>query len=303
MAHDAPAPPPTSFLQEHWDLTDATIGAAFGGPFGRRVFVIDTEQGTFAVKVNDSPPPVEAATAELAVLDYLAARGYRHAPALLRTRSGASLVHTGTRSVVVLEFIPGRFDQPDSPQVRAWEALARATAVLNAYTDYPHQSGQAFVDQVPHELRQKVRGHELEPPFLELLKRVAPLQQASQRSLVHGEVNFANSGYRPDGTAVLLDWDGAGTGPTALDYGYPLITQFIDENDRTFHQDAAEAFYGAYTDAGGAVDVEMAFLAAVFQALFLMWFFNSEGRWERIQWAVEREAQLCSVIENACARS
>jgi hypothetical protein len=53
------------------------------------------------------------------------------------------------------------------------------------------------------------------------------------------------------------------------------------------HRDAAEAFYGAYADAGGVVDVEEALLAGLFQAMFLMWFFNVEGRWGRIQWAVD----------------
>lgn len=283
-------------------MTSATIGTSFGGPFGRRVFVVHADQGTFAAKVNESPPLGDEAAAKLEVLDYLAARSFRHVPALLRTRSGASLVHTGTRSVVVLEFIPGRFDDDGPPQVAAWQALARATAALNAHTDYPHQTGQAFVDEVPDQLRQKVRGNQIEREFLSLLNRIEPLQRATQRSLIHGEVNFANSGYRADGTAVLLDWDGAGTGPTALDYGYPLITQFIDENDRTFHRDIAEAFYGAYADAGGVIDVEMAFLGAIFQALFLMWFFNTDGRWTRIQWAVAHEAELCSLIERACIR-
>ncbi len=302
MAQNSPAPPAASFLHEHWPLTGATIGASFGGPFARRVFVVHSDQGTFAAKVNDDPPPVEAAAVELDVLGYLAARNYRHAPGLLRTRSGASLVHTGARSVAILDFVPGRFDQNGPSRASAWYGLARATAVLNAHTDYPHESGQAFVDQVPNELREKVRGHRIESEFLALLTRIEPLQQARQRGLVHGEVNFANSGYRTDGTVVLLDWDGAGTGPTALDYGYPLITQFIGEHDRTVDRQSAEAFYGAYTDAGGVVDVEMAFLAAVFQALFLMWFFNSDGRWERVQWAVEHEADLCALIEGAVKR-
>jgi Ser/Thr protein kinase RdoA (MazF antagonist) len=280
-----------------------TIGASFGGPFARRVFVIHADQGTFAAKVNDNPPPPETARAELEVLGYLATRGYRHAPALMRTNGGSPLAHTGTRSVAMLEFVPGRFDDlTDGKHVRAWAALAGATAALNAHTDYPGHAAQDFVDQVPDQLRQKVRGHRIEKEFLALLERTAPLRYAAQRSLVHGEVNFANSGYRGDGTTVLLDWDGAGQGPTALDYGYPLITQFIDECIPELDRDAAEAYYGAYRDAGGVVDVEMAFRAAILQALFLMWFSNTDSRWARIQWALDREAELCGVIERACTR-
>lgn len=300
---NSPAPPIASFFRDHWGLTGVTIGASFGGAFARRVFVIHTDQGSFAAKVNDDPPPAETAEAEVAVLGYLAARRYAHAPGLLPTLSGSQLVHTGTRSVVVLEFVPGRFEHlTDAKRIEAWASVARATAALNAYSDYPHQFPQDFVDLVPDELRAKARGHRIESEFLSLLERTEPLRRARQRRLVHGEANFANSGYRDDGTTVLLDWEGAGHGPTALDYGYPLITQFIDESGPKLDRRAAEAYYGAYVDAGGVVDVEMAFLAAIFQALFLMWFFNTDARWARIQWAVAHESELCGLIERACPR-
>ena len=297
-------PPPTAeFLQTHFPLSGVEIGAGFGkGRHGRRVYTVHAREGTFAAKVNDKPPALGHATRELDVLPYLQARDYPHAPALVPTRDGAPLVHTSTRSVTLLEYVPGHFD-PDGPQdAPTWAALARAIAALSAFCDYPHPFAQQYIDEVPNELREKVRGLPLEAEFVALLDRIEPLRRCEQRSFVHGEVNFANSGARADGTVVLLDWDSTGTGPTPLDYGYPLITQFIDQFDLTFNRAATEAFYGAYTDAGGLVDVEDAFLAALFQAMFLMWFFNVDGRWARIQWAVRHEDELCAVIERACRR-
>jgi hypothetical protein len=84
---------------------------------------------------------------------------------------------------------------------------------------------------------------------------------------------------------------------TALGHGYPLITRFIGEADCTFHHDVAEAFYGTYRDAGGTIDAHEAFLAGLFQALFLMWFANTDERWTRVQWAVAHEDELCSTID------
>lgn len=297
-------PAPTAeFLQAHWPLSGVVIGESFRSDrFARTVFVVHSDHGTYAAKVNDQPPPVEHAARELDVLTYLEARRFRHAPALLRTRVDEPIVHTGDRSVTMLEFVPGRFDPDGPPDAASWEALGRAMAALNAHRDYPHQLAQRFIDQVPSELREKVRGHRIEGQFISLLDRIETLRGSTHRGLVHGEINFANSGRRVDGTVVLLDWDGTGMGPTALDYGYPLITQFIDQYDRTFHRDAAEAFYGAYCDAGGAIDVQEAFLAALFQAMFLMWFFDVEGRWARIQWALQHEDDLCAAIETACMR-
>lgn len=290
------------FVAAHWPLTSVSVAPLQIGRFQRGVFSVEAKEGVFAAKVNDLPPPVGPAAAELDVFPFLAARRFEHAPELLSTIAGAPLVHTGARSVVVMEMVPGRFDPDAAPPVAIWTELGRVMARLNAFTDYQHAWGKSFIEKVPDELRQKVRGHPIEAEFVPLLDRVVVLRESTRQSLVHAEVNLANSGHRADGTVVLLDWDGVGTGPTALDYGYPLLTQFVDQFDRTFHRDAAEAFYGAYADTGGVVDAEEAFLAGLFQAMFMMWFFNVEGRWARIQWAVQHEDELCSMIERATAR-
>jgi Ser/Thr protein kinase RdoA (MazF antagonist) len=291
-----------SFVAEHWPLTVASVAPLRLGRFDRGVFAVEAREGVFAAKVNDSPPPANLATRELDVFPYLSARRFQHAPELVRTRTGTPLIHTGARSVVVMELVPEPFD-PDAPLTTStWTELGQVMARLNRFTDYPHTGPTSFLDQVPDELRAKVRGHPIESEFLPLLDRVVALRESTQRGLVHAEVNAANSGRRADGTVVLLDWDGAGTGATALDYGYPLITQFIDQFDRTLDQGAAEAFYGSYAHAGGTVDAEEGFLAGLFQAMFLMWFFNVDGRWARIRWAVDHEDELCSMIERATRR-
>ena len=291
-----------AFVADHWELTDVSVTPLRIGRFGRGVFTVASREGTFAAKVNDAPPDAHVATKELDVFTYLADRRYVHVPELVWTRQRAPLVHTGNRSVVLMEHVPGHFD-PDAPLPPAsWAELAQALAALNRFDDYPQLWGKAFIEQVPEELRAKVRDQPIEAEFLELLDRVVSLRETPRMSLVHAEVNPANSGRRADGTIVLLDWDGVGTGPTALDYGYPLITQFVDQFDLTFDREAAAAFYGAYADAGGVVDADEAFLAGLFQAMFLMWFFNPEGRWRRIQWAVAHEDELCSMIEQAVGR-
>ncbi|MGH3490916.1 MAG: hypothetical protein ACRDP8_23765 [Actinopolymorphaceae bacterium] len=58
---------------------------------------------------------------------------------------------------------------------------------------------------------------------------------------------LSNVRQRPDGELVLVDWDAAGTGPIAIDLGYPLICVFHDE-DLTRHADHAAAFYAAYAE-------------------------------------------------------
>jgi Ser/Thr protein kinase RdoA (MazF antagonist) len=300
--HDHPVELSAAFVAEHWRLRDVSVTPFQIGRFRRGVFTVTSREGVYAAKVNDDPPDVQVSTNELDVFTYLSQRDYLHVPELIPTRRGDALMHTGGRSVVLMEHIPQRFDPDARLSPTSWADLARALALLNAFDDYPHPWGKAFIEHVPEELRAKVRNQPIEAQFLELLDRVVPLRESPRVSLVHAEVNPANSGRRSDGTVVLLDWDGVGSGPTALDYGYPLITQFVDQYDLTVDRDAAEAFYGAYADAGGILDTGEAFLAGLFQAMFLMWFFNTEGRWRRIQWAVAHEEEMCSMIDAARGR-
>ena len=112
--------------------------------------------------------------------------------------------------------------------------------------------------------------------------------------LIHGEINVANAGRRANGEVALLDWDQAGVGPLALEYGYPLIAAFVSE-DLVVDHGSAGSFYAGYTDAGGQIDHDRLFDAALFHALRYMWFGDVDRRWERILHAVEHEDLLTSL--------
>ena len=114
--------------------------------------------------------------------------------------------------------------------------------------------------------------------------------------MAHGEINEANARRREDGTVVLIDWDQAGRAPAALEYGYPLITVFVSEDEHTFDDRSARAFLGGYVEAGGVIDARQMFNAALFHALRYMWWGATERRWARILDAVDREAELCAVL-------
>jgi hypothetical protein len=114
--------------------------------------------------------------------------------------------------------------------------------------------------------------------------------------LIHGELNESNIGRRRDGTVVFLDWDQAGTSATALEYGYPLITTFIAEEDLAFDEATAAGFYAGYAEAGGVIEPSRLFDAALFHALRYMWFGDVTQRWERIAYAVRNEAALIAAL-------
>lgn len=63
-------------------------------------------------------------------------------------------------------------------------------------------------------------------------------------SWIHGDAHLDNVLFRPDGTAVLLDWSGPVVGPPAVDLAR-LLTEGVNAGERG---DLAVAVVGAYAD-------------------------------------------------------
>jgi hypothetical protein len=87
------------------------------------------------------------------------------------------------------------------------------------------------------------------------------LADVAEMGLIHGEINGANAGRRSNGEVALLDF--------VVDHG------------------GARAFYAGYTDAGGQIDHDRLFDAALLHALRYMWFGDVHRRWEQILHAVK----------------
>ncbi|REF36225.1 phosphotransferase family protein [Thermasporomyces composti] len=102
------------------------------------------------------------------------------------------------------------------------------------------------VQAAANELDQHAADYPFADEFRSLIHRVRRISECPAAT-IHGEINLSNVAQRPDGELVLLDWDEAGTGPIAIDLGYPLICVFFDE-DLTWHADHAVAFYTGYTE-------------------------------------------------------
>jgi Ser/Thr protein kinase RdoA (MazF antagonist) len=277
-----------------WPLTGVSIGETLPSYPTRRVFRVHADQGEFVAKVDRAPGPDVAGAEELHVLEYLTDRDFAHAPALLRTRSGHHTARIGDYRISVIEFIPRALHQNASTP-GTWSVLGQAAARLNAFGDYPLPFAiplRAALEQ----LAGRVMGLPFEDRFLELLARAGELEQEAPDALVHGEINNANTRWREDGSVVLVDWDQAGCAPAAMEYGYPLITVFLSEDEHAFDDRSACSFIHGYVEAGGSVEARQMFNAALFHALRYMWWGSTERRWERILDAATREAELCAVL-------
>lgn len=289
-----PPRPDPGDLAAIWPLTGVSIGEALPSYATRPVLRVHADQGEFVAKVDCAPRPNVAGADQLHVLEYLADRGFAHAPALLRTRSGQHVGRLGEYAIGVIEFIP-RAVHEDGSTSETWSLLGQAAARLNAFADYP----MPFAIPISVALQQlatRVRGLPFKDRFLELLARAGELERQRSDALVHGEINTANARRRDDGSVVLIDWDQAGCAPAAMEYGYPLITVFLSEGEHAFDDRSARSFIRGYVEAGGVVDATQMFSAALFHALRYMWWGSTERRWARILDAASREAELCAVL-------
>jgi len=292
----------TALLEHHWNLEHVVSDATLQQYPTRSVVAIRSDQGRFVVKVyNDEwalglvNPSIAAIDRRLSIFEYLARTGFRLAPVLLKTKTSDRFLRTGGTTMYVLEWIEG--SRPPAT-TETWAELGRLAACLNARTDYPHDYAIPVAGAIA-ELTEQAGRYPFRSEFLELVSTLGILAD-QPTCLIHGELNPPNAVRSPDGRLSILDWDQAGTGPWALEGGYPLITTFLSE-DLAFDARSAAAFYGAWArdhdlDAGRK---DVIFTAALFHALRYLGFGDPLRRWARIRYALTHKHELLSALDAA----
>jgi Ser/Thr protein kinase RdoA (MazF antagonist) len=290
-----------TLVAKHWLLDDIQLAHTFQCYDTREVLGLRARQGKFVAKVMANgaalglvAPTTQQIEQRLHIFDYLRRKDFQHAPRLLRTRSGASFLRLDDITIYIMRQIEGSSPEPSA---ETYARLGRIAAQLNAHTDFPY----AYPISVEGTIAELTRAADDYPFKDAMLEQIAKLNVLADHpvSLIHGEINPANAIQAPDGHIYLLDWDAAGTGPTILEAGYPLITTFLTE-DCIFHRDWAAAFYGAYSAGAGmsSEQKELLFIAALLHALRYMGFHNPMQRWRRICFALDHKDLLLEAIPN-----
>lgn len=278
----------------HWGLTGVVVGEARSTFPGRAVYPVRSDQGAFAAKVCAAGEPDPAGEDRPGLLEFLDGRAFPHAPALLRTLDGRATAVVGDSLVTLLELLPRPLYTDESARASTWAELGAAAAALNVIEDCTLPFGIPVGEALAH-LRMRASDTHFDRAFGAALGRASQVADCARAALIHGEINEANALRRADGTIVLVDWDQAGTGPVALEVGYPLIVAFVDEETHRVDEARARSFYGGYLRTG-VLEARPTFAAAVFHALRYMWFGDLDKRWERISWALRNEGHLIELL-------
>jgi Ser/Thr protein kinase RdoA (MazF antagonist) len=278
----------------HWGLTGVVVGEERSTFPGRVVYPLRSDQGAFAAKVCPAGEPDPAGEDRPGLLEFLHGHGFPHAPELLRTVDGRATAVVGDSLVALIELLPRPLYTDESERASTWAELGAAAAALNAIEHCAFPFAVPVGEALAH-LRIRAAGTHFERAFSAALDRASQVTECTRAALIHGEINVANALRRDDGTIVLVDWDQAGTGPVALEVGYPLIVSFVDEETHRVDEARARSFYGGYLHTG-VLEVRPTFAAAVFHALRYMWFGDVDKRWERISWALRNEGHLIELL-------
>lgn len=290
----------TTLVERHWGLSHVVSDATLQQGQTRSVIAMRSDQGRFVAKMYQREwalglvnPSIAEIDQRLGIFDYLARIGVRQAPSILKTIAGDRFVRMGGMIVYVLERIEGT---PPPPTPDTWADLGRVAARLNARTDYPHDYAIPVPGAIA-ELTAQAARYPFKQEFLHLVSTLDVLQ-TQPRGLIHGELNLANSIRSPAGRLSVLDWDQAGTGPWALEPGYPLITTFLSE-DLKFDARSAAAFYSAWAGHRG-IDAgrrDIIFTAALLHALRYLGFGDPHRRWARIRYALAHKQEMLSALD------
>lgn len=263
-----------------------------GGFKNRSVVLVRSDQGPRVAKIFQGAEVNDRLRASFGLMTRLYHRGCPHVPALYPALDGRLSVEQDGALIYLMEHIP---TVPSSTPA-TWSALGRAAGLINRIRDEP----VPFAIPVQAAL-QEIDGRAVELPYggavRDLTVQLGELLESQPVGLIHAEINPANASLRADGSAVLLDWDEAGTGAVALEQGYPLITQFIEVRTHRFWHANARAFYRGYRSIyPDPLDPQVVFAAALFHALRYMVFYETDLRWARIQYALAHRGLLLSSL-------
>lgn len=278
-------------LRVRWGLSGVWWVARHQSYPTRTVYRIGSHQGEFAVKVDAEPGELVDGSEVVQAAAHRALPA--HVPQVRSTVDDELAVVVCGRRVTVGEDIGGGHPSPTpTTWARLGEILARLHNTASATRPYVVPIPGAVA-----ELTRLATRYPFAEEYRKLIPRVSALS-TSPAATIHGEVNGSNVLCRPSGEIVLIDWDNAGTGPIALDLGYPLICVFLAV-DLAWHDALAAAFYGAYrrhrtTPAPPAPQI---FNAALMHAMRYLQFADHARRWARIQYALDHERELTAAAD------
>ncbi len=280
-------------IEEVWDLGNVTQEKVLQENTDRLVVLLNSDRGKLVAKVASPWKNAEALEKDTVVFDFLNEQNFSHIPKLLPTKEGKKFAEIDGRFVYLMEYVEGK--NPEAT-VETYQKLGAIVAELHSVKNYPYKTDfdpkVIIATNFPENAKKLAFGEE----YLKIAATL-PDFSVSPQALIHTEIAPRNTVERTDGSLVLIDWDDVGVGPTVLDLGYPLLSQFTTE-DLELKPELSRAFYESYLMRRGISKEEKQtlFSASLFFALMYIIYGDTAKRWERVKWVLKNREQIEAMI-------
>jgi len=291
-------------VEQKWGLSSVTISRTLQKNGERIVNLIEAQEGTFVLKVFHPELTLNEIERYTNALMFLEETGYCNVPKIVKLLDNSDFTRVEDRYIYLMEFINGvEVSESQEEEYKLGVALAE----LHKIKGYTHDSNIDVLNNI-----NKMLSRFGEYPFKEnydsIVKNLPDFTKLKQ-SFIHTDICPTNALKSSNGEIILIDFDDAGNGSTFIDLGYPLITQFVqfqnrvagqtppDINKLYFNFEMAKAFYDGYFSVTPMTDDEkdLIFHGAVFMQLMYMPIFGKEAvpyMWKILTYALENKSLL-----------
>lgn len=291
-------------IEQKWGLSNITISKILQKTGERIVYLIESQKGTFVLKVFHSELTQYEIERYTDVLMFLEKIGYCHAPKIIKLLDNSAFTRVEGRFIFMMEFIKGlKVYENQKDEYKLGAALAK----LHSIKGYTYDSN---IDVSKHinKMLSRFEEYPFKNEYDSIVKNLPDFAKLKQ-SFIHTDICPDNALKSSSGEIIFIDFDDAGNGSTFIDLGYPLITQFVqfenrkagqtppDINKLYFNFKMAKSFYDGYFSVTPMIDNDkkLIFDGAVFMQLMYMPIFGKEAvpyLWRELNFALENKSLL-----------
>lgn len=294
-------------ILNNWSLKDYRIFDKKAN--GERcVYFIQAKGEAFVLKVFSPELTEEYIERYTSALEFVCRLNYKIGPKIYNTLDNHLYISCNGRYMYLMEYVTGTKLTED---IDDEYELGLAAAKLHSISGYNYNS-TIDIDECINNMKMRFLNYEFKKEYDEIIDSLPDFKKYKQ-SFIHTDIGPHNAIKTENGNIVFIDFDDAGIGSTYLDAGYPLITQFVQFNDRIpgqappdierlhFKSYAAKAFYKGYqsiTDFGAA-ERELIFSGAVFMQLMYMPCFGESAvkyMWAILKFALSNKQEIMSAL-------
>lgn len=295
-------------IEQKWGLSNITISRILQKAGERIVYLIEAQEGAFVLKIFHPELTLNEIERFTDVLMFLEKVGYCNAPKIMKLLDNSAFTRVEGRFIYMMEFIEG--SEVYETQEDEYK-LGAALAELHKIKGYAYDSN---IDVSKHisKMLSRFREYPFKNEYDSIVKNLPDFTKLKQ-SFIHTDICPPNALKSSSGEIILIDFDDAGNGSTFIDLGYPLITQFIqfeerkagrditDINKLGFNFEMAKSFYDGYFSVTPMTDNDkkLIFDGAVFMQLMYMPIFGEEAvpyMWRILTFALENKSLLLEAL-------